>query len=455
MTDLTPPVPAAAAPPGAAQPGAAAAAPRGLRQLVTVAVLSQAVEYFDFFVYATAAAIYLGPLFFSGLGGTAATLASFLTLAVGFVARPLGGAVAGHYGDRHGRKPVLAASTAIMGVATFLMGLLPTAATIGWVAPTLLVLLRLLQGFALGGQWGGASLLLTESAPTGRRGFLGSFVQVGAQLGLMAGISAFLLLSFVFSDAQMSAWGWRIPFLSGLVMIGIGLYIHRAVEDTPKFKELQASRPEPDMPEQPPLTKVVREHRRTILLAGGAFVLPNAVAFIIVSGVLDYGVRSLHLAKAPLLGVILAACVAPLFFLPYFAHLSDRVGRPKLFIIGAVCVAVWAWPMFAMIDTANLWLVFVAIFVCFTVHSLMFGPQVALYSELFSTDVRFSGASLGYQVGSIFGGGLAPLITAALLDATKASWSVAAYMTALGMISLLSITALRRRANDAGREDLA
>lgn len=451
MTDLTPSPPATAA----RRDASAAAPPRGLRRLVTVAVLAQAVEYFDFFVYATAAAIYLGPLFFSGLGAPAATLASFVTLAVGFVARPVGGAVAGHYGDRYGRKPVLVASTAIMGVATFLIGLLPTAATLGWLAPALLVVLRLLQGFALGGQWGGASLLLTESAPVGRRGYFGSFVQVGAQLGLMGGISAFLVLSFVFSDEQMLAWGWRIPFLSGLVMIGIGLYIHRSVEDTPKFKELQASRPRADVPEQQPLAKVLHEHWRTILLAGGAFVLPNAVAFIIVSGILDYGVRTLHLARGPLLGVILAACVAPLFFLPWFAHLSDRVGRPRLFIIGAIGVAVWAWPMFRLIDTANLWLIFLGLVVCFTVHSLMFGPQVALYSELFNTDVRFSGASLGYQVGSIFGGGLAPLITAALLDATRASWPVSAYMTVLGVISLLSIAALRRRANAAAGEELA
>ncbi|WP_236787693.1 MFS transporter [Amycolatopsis sp. GM8] len=450
MTELTPSTPATAARLG----DSPAARPHRLRRLVTVAVLAQAIEYFDFFVYATASAIFLGPLFFSGLGDTAATLASFSTFAVGFVARPVGGAVAGHFGDRYGRKPVLVASTVVMGVATFLMGLLPTAATIGWAAAVLLVLLRLLQGFALGGQWGGASLLLTESTPSRRRGFFGSFVQVGSQLGLMGGISAFLVLSFLFSNQQMMAWGWRIPFLSGLVMIGVGLYIHRAVEDTPKFKELQAARPEPTAAEQPPLTKVLREHWRTILLAGGAFVLPNAVAFIVVSGILDYGVRSLHLARGPLLGVILAGCVAPLFFLPYFAHLSDRVGRPKLFILGAVGVAAWGWPMFAMIDTRNLWLIFVALFVCFTIHSLMFGPQVALYAELFSTDVRYSGASLGYQVGSVFGGGLAPLITAALLDSTKASWSVAAYMTVLGVISLLSIAALRRRANSAGHKEL-
>ncbi|TMU98365.1 MFS transporter [Streptomyces sp. DASNCL29] len=450
MTELTSSTSAAVA----RQGDSAVAPPSRLRRLVSAVVIAQAVEYFDFFVYATAAAIYLGPLFFSQLGDTAATLASFSTFAVGFVARPVGGAVAGNFGDRYGRKPVLVTSTVVMGVATFLMGLLPTAATIGWSAAMLLVLLRLLQGFALGGQWGGASLLLTESAPPGRRGFFGSFVQVGSQLGLMSGISAFLVLSFVFSDEQMLAWGWRIPFLSGLAMVGIGLYIHRAVEDTPKFKQLQAARPEPNMAEQPPLAKVLREHWRTILLAGGAFVLPNAVAFIVVSGVLDYGVRSLHLARSPLLGVILAGCVAPLFFLPYFAHLSDRLGRPRLFIIGAVGMALWGWPMFAMIDTGNLWLIFVALFLCFTIHSLMFGPQVALYSELFSTEVRFSGASLGYQVGSVFGGGLAPLITAALLDSTKASWSVAAYMTVLGMISLLSIMVLRRRANSASHEEL-
>ncbi|NEW72671.1 MULTISPECIES: MFS transporter [Streptomyces] len=450
MTELTSSTSAAVA----RQGDSAVAPPSRLRRLVSAVVIAQAVEYFDFFVYATAAAIYLGPLFFSQLGDTAATLASFSTFAVGFVARPVGGAVAGNFGDRYGRKPVLVTSTVVMGVATFLMGLLPTAATIGWSAAMLLVLLRLLQGFALGGQWGGASLLLTESAPPGRRGFFGSFVQVGSQLGLMSGISVFLVLSFVFSDEQMLAWGWRIPFLSGLAMVGIGLYIHHAVEDTPKFKQLQAARPEPNMAEQPPLAKVLREHWRTILLAGGAFVLPNAVAFIVVSGVLDYGVRSLHLARSPLLGVILAGCVAPLFFLPYFAHLSDRLGRPRLFIIGAVGMVLWGWPMFAMIDTGNLWLIFVALFLCFTIHSLMFGPQVALYSELFSTEVRFSGASLGYQIGSVFGGGLAPLITAALLDSTKASWSVAAYMTVLGMISLLSIMVLRRRANSASHEEL-
>lgn len=447
MTNLTP----------SASTGAAHGTQRahGLRRLVTVAVSAQAVEYFDFFIYATAAAIYLGPLFFSGLGETAATMASFSTLAVGFIARPVGGAVAGHIGDRYGRKPVLVASTTIMGVATFLMGLLPTAASIGWLAPTALVLLRLLQGFALGGQWGGASLLLTESAPTGRRGFLGSFVQVGAHIGLMAGLSAFLLLSFVLSDEEMLAWGWRLPFLSGLVMIGIGLYIHRAVEETPKFQELQANRPQSAAPEKAPLAEVLRKHWRTILLAGGAFVLPNAVAFIIVSGVLDYGSRTLQLNRGPLLGTILAACVGPLFFLPYFAHLSDRVGRPRLFIIGVAGVAIWAWPMFFLIDTANLVWIFIAVFVCFAIHSLMFGPQVALYSELFSTEVRFSGASLGYQVGSIFGGGLAPLITAALLDATNTSMSVSAYMTVLAVISMVSIMALRRRAEAASRVELS
>ncbi|MFE9601303.1 MFS transporter [Streptomyces hokutonensis] len=197
----------------------------------------------------------------------------FSAFAVGFVARPVGGVVAGHFGDRYGRKPVLVASTALMGVAPFLMGLLPTAATTGWTASVLLVLLRLLQGFGLGGPWGGASLLLTKSAPPGRRGFFGSFVQVGSQLGLMGEISAFLVLSFVFTNEQMLTWGWLIPFLFGLVMIGIGLYIHRAVEDTPAFKRLQAACPEPNAAKQPPLTKVLREHWRTILLAFGAFVL--------------------------------------------------------------------------------------------------------------------------------------------------------------------------------------
>ena len=429
-----------------------------LRRLVTVAVLAQAVEYFDFFVFATASAIFLGPLFFSELGGTAATLASFATFAVGFVARPVGGAVAGHYGDRYGRKPVLVASNLIMGVTTFLIGLLPTAADIGWAAPTILIALRILQGFALGGQWGGASLLLTESAPRGRRGFYGSFVQVGAQLGLIGGLASYFVLSHVFTEEQMMSWGWRIPFLSGIVMVGIGLYIHRAIEDTPVFRRLQAeraSRPtETTRADSAPIVRVIKTHWRAILLAGGAFVLPNAVVFIIVSGVLNYGVQTLQLGQGAVLGVILAACVCPLVFIPYFAHLSDRYGRPRLFLIGAIGVSIWAWPMFALIDTANLGLMFLALVVCFAGHSMMFGPQVALYSELFPTDVRYSGASLGYQVGTVFGGGLAPFATAALLAATHTTWSVAGYIMVLAVISITSIVLLRQLAND-GAEKMA
>jgi MFS family permease len=421
------------------------------RRVVVVAILAQAVEYFDFFVFATASAIFLGPLFFSELSGTAATLASFATFAVGFVARPLGGAVAGHYGDKYGRKPVLVASNLLMGVSTFVIGLLPTAAAIGWAAPIILIALRILQGFALGGQWGGASLLLTENSPPSRRGFFGSFVQVGAQLGLIGGLSSYLVLSLAFTDQQMMAWGWRIPFLSGIVMVAIGLYIHRAIEDTATFRRLQEERASldrgPVRADSAPIVAVIKSHWRTILLAGGAFVLPNAVAFIIVSGVLNYGVQTLELSQGAVLGVILAACVCPLACIPYFAHLSDRFGRPRLFLIGAIGVAIWAWPMFALIDTANVWLMLVALVVCFIGHSMMFGPQVALYAELFPTAVRYSGASLGYQVGTVFGGGLAPFITASLLSATQTSWSVAGYVNVLAAISIASIVLLRQHAN--------
>jgi MFS family permease len=427
-----------------------------LRRVVTVAILAQAVEYFDFFVFATASAIFLGPLFFSELSGTAATLASFATFAVGFVARPLGGAVAGHFGDKYGRKPVLVASNLLMGVSTFGIGLLPTAAAIGWAAPTILIALRILQGFALGGQWGGAALLLTENSPGGRRGFYGSFVQVGAQLGLIGGLSSYLVLSLALTDEQMMAWGWRIPFLSGIVMVALGLYIHRAIEDTPMFRRLKAqrasSRTEGTQSESAPILRVIKTHWRTILLAGGAFVLPNAVAFIIVSGVLNYGVQTLGLGQGAVLGVILAACVCPLICIPYFAHLSDLYGRPRLFLIGAVGVAIWAWPMFALIDTANLWLMLLALVVCFVGHSMMFGPQVALYAELFPTDLRYSGASLGYQVGTVFGGGLAPFVTASLLAATHTSWSVAGYIDVLAVVSAASIVLLRQQANAGAKE---
>lgn len=337
-----------------------------------------------------------------------------------------------------------------------MIGLLPTAAAIGWAAPTILIALRILQGFALGAQWGGASLLLTESSPRSRRGFYGSFVQVGAQLGLIGGLSSYLVLSVALTDQQMMAWGWRIPFLSGIVMVGIGLYIHRAIEDTPLFRRLQAQRAARQTAMTPadaaPIVRVIRAHWRTILLAGGAFVLPNAVAFIIVSGVLNYGVQTLRLGQGAVLGVILAACICPLVCIPYFAHLSDRYGRPRLFLIGATSVAIWAWPMFALIDTANLWLVLLALVVCFVGHSMMFGPQVALYSELFPTEVRYSGASLGYQVGTVFGGGLAPFVTASLLATTHTSWSVAGYIDVLAVISLTSIVLLRQQASAGARE---
>lgn len=242
--------------------GARSASTGPPRRVITVAVLAQAVEYFDFFVFATASAIFLGPLFFSDLSGTAGTLAAFATFAVGFVARPLGGAVAGHFGDRYGRKPVLVASNLLMGVSTFVIGLLPTAAAIGWAAPAVLIAMRILQGFALGGQWGGASLLLTESSPAERRGFFGSFVQTGAQLGLIGGLSSYFVLSLAFTDQQMMSWGWRIPFLSGIVMVGIGLYIHRTIEDTPMFRRLEAERAAlPAVATQSaPIVRVVRDH---------------------------------------------------------------------------------------------------------------------------------------------------------------------------------------------------
>jgi MFS family permease len=442
---------------GELDPSSANAGPP--RRLIAVAILAQSVEYFDFFVFATASAVFLGPLFFSELSGTAATLASFATFAVGFVARPIGGAVAGHYGDKYGRKPVLVASNLLMGVSTFVIGCLPTAAVIGWAAPAILIALRILQGFALGGQWGGASLLLTESSPRSRRGFYGSFVQVGAQLGLIGGLSSYFVMSLVFTDQQMMSWGWRIPFLSGIVMVGIGLYIHRAIEDTPVFRRLQkqraAGQPEAARSDSAPIIRVIKTHWRTILLAGGAFVLPNAVAFIIVSGVLNYAVQTFELSQTAVLGVILAACTCPLVCIPLFAHLSDRYGRPRLFLIGAIGVAVWAWPMFALIDTANLGLMLLALVVCFIGHSMMFGPQVALYSELFPADIRYSGASLGYQVGTVFGGGLAPFATASLLAATHTSSSVAAYIDVLAVISITSIVLLRHQANAGAKEPMS
>jgi MFS family permease len=425
--------------------GSATSAERPTRMapIAAAATIATALEWFDFFIYTTAASLVLGKLFFPTLGGVEGTLASFATLAVGFLARPVGGIVAGHLGDRWGRKPTLVLALVFMGVSTFGIGLLPTYATAGALAPILLIVLRVVQGLGVGAQWGGAALLLTEHAPVRRRGFYGSFVQVGAIGGSILGNLVYLALTAWMTDSAFESWGWRVPFLTGLVLILIGLFLQRRIEDTPVFQKLREDGAGAPRAEKPPLVAAIRGHWKQILQAAGAFMVVNTAYYIFISGILSYGTGELKMGKSTILAIVLGAGATQLVTMPLMGLLSDRMSRRKLYLAGTVLLSVWAFPMFLLVDTRNPLLIFVGLAVGFTFHSMMYGPQAALYAEMFSARVRYSGASLGYQIASIFAGGLAPFIMTALLAATGSSLSVSVYIFAMGVITFVAVFSIR------------
>ncbi|WP_051341787.1 MFS transporter [Pseudonocardia spinosispora] len=418
-------------------------------RLAAAAVFATTLEWFDFLIYATAAALVLGPRFFPSVSPVAGTLASFATFAVGFVARPLGGIIAGHFGDRVGRKPPLVIAMLVMGLATFAVGVLPGYATIGVWAPILLVVARLVQGLGVGAQWGGAALLLTEHAPVERRGFYGSLVQTGAIFGAVAGNLFFLILASVLTDEQFTSWGWRIPFLTGLVLVVIGIYVQLKIEDTPVFRQLQresaSSRRDAGLTKAP-LRVAVRGHWRQILQAAGAFFLVNATFYILISGMLDYATKRVGMSRTSILLCVMVAGATQVVTMPLFGALTDRMGnRKRLYLIGTVLMALFAFPMFWLVDTGSVPLVLLALLIGFTIHATMYGPQATLYVEMFPADVRYSGASLGYQFASVFAGGLAPFIMAALLAATGASWSVSLYIVATAVVTFVAVATIDER----------
>ncbi|WP_214104163.1 MFS transporter [Acrocarpospora catenulata] len=417
-----------------------------MRKTAAAAVFATALEWYDFSIYATAAALVFGRQFFPGFSGAAGTLAAFGTFAVGFVARPVGGIIAGHYGDKHGRKRALVGALVVMGAATFLIGLLPTYAAIGITAPILLIILRLFQGLGVGAQWGGAALLLTEHAPVKQRGFYGSLIQTGGIIGVAAGTGAFLLASAAMTETQFQTWGWRIPFLVGILLIGVGSYVQLKIEDTPVFTALRqksAAAKAAAGISRTPLVEAVRHSWKSILRAAGSFFVVNVTYYILVSGMLDYGVTHLGLSHSTVLALVLLAGVTQIITLPLFGAVSDRRGRRKLYLVGTVLMALYAFPMFWLIDTGSPVLMFLALTVAFTIHATMFGPQPALFAEMFPANIRMSAASLGYQIGSVFAGGLAPFIMVNLLATTGASWSVALYIIACAAVTYVSVIGIK------------
>lgn len=407
---------------------------RSIRPIILASFIGTTIEWYDFFLYGTAAALVFNRLFFPNVDPLIGTLSSFGTFAVGFVARPFGGVIFGHYGDRLGRKAMLVYSLLIMGTATFLIGLLPTYGTIGLWAPVLLVVLRCAQGIGVGGEWGGAVLMAVEHSPHGRRGLSGSWPQMGVPAGLFLSTVVFAICSTQMSDEQFLAWGWRLPFLLSVALVAVGIFIRLAIMETPAFTNLSAS----GRREARPVVTALRTHRRSLLLAMGMRLAENGLFYVYTVFVLSYGPAQLGLERNTMLTGVTLAALSGLVAIPLYGALSDRVGRRPVYLFGAAFSLLYALPFFLLLETRSASVVWLAIVVGVAVgHNAMYGPQAAYFSELFGASVRYSGASIAYQLASVVSGGLAPFIATALL-AWRGKEAVAAYMMVLAAITLVS-----------------
>jgi len=420
-----------------------------MRKVALTALAGTSIEWYDFFLYGAAAALVFPTVFFGESEPATAYILSFLTFAAGFIARPIGGIIFGHFGDRIGRKRTLVMALLLMGISSTLIGLLPTYAMIGVTAPILLTVLRFAQGLAIGGQWGGAMLLVTESAPDDKRGYYGAYAQAGAPVGVILANLAFIFTSALVSEEFFITWGWRIPFLASVILIGISMYIQLNLEDTKAFRELEASTKEKEEEEaevgksinRSPILEAIRKYPQRIALAAGAFLSVQVTFYILIAFLLAYGVASAGMSRDDMLIAVLiaSAVMVPIQFL--FSAYSDRHGRRGIFMLGAALTAIWGFCIFPLVDTGNFWLIVLAITGGLTFLAMMYGPQAAFFTELFSTEVRYSGATLGYQFGAIVGGAFAPTIAAILWADYDIFW-VSAYIAFASILSLLSVMML-------------
>lgn len=406
-------------------------------KVATASLIGTAIEWYDFFLYGTAAALIFNKLFFPTFDPMVGTLLAFATYALGFVARPLGGLVFGHYGDKIGRKTMLYLTLLIMGTATAIIGILPTYETLGVWAAILLVTCRLIQGFGLGGEWGGAVLMAVEHAPENRRGFYGSWPQLGAPLGLVLGTLVFSVFSSLMSDAQFNAWGWRLPFLFSIILVVVGLWIRMTIAESPEFQKIKAEKQEVKMP----IIDAIRLHPMNILLAMGARFAENGFFYIFATFTLAYATQALGMNRQDILNGVLIAAAIETFTIPAFGALSDHLGRRPVYIFGAIFSALMSFPLFWLLGTKVAVLAWIAIALGLAVgHAAMYGPQASFLSELFGTKVRYSGVSLGYNLASIFAGALSPLIATWLMVTYKpATWPISVYMIGLAVITLVSV----------------
>jgi|TARA_B100002052_G_scaffold43659_1_gene36401 metabolite-proton symporter len=413
-----------------------------IKKVALTSLSGTSIEWYDFFLYGAAAGLVFPKLFFGEVDPTTALILSFLTFAAGFIARPVGGIIFGHFGDIVGRKKTLVIALMLMGVSSTMIGLLPTYETIGIAAPLLLTFLRFCQGIAIGGQWGGAMLLVTESAPSNRRGFYGAYAQAGAPVGVILANIAFISVSSLTTEEDFLSWGWRIPFLISFVLVLISMYIQLRLEDTKAFKELESTKSQDQdnrrQIKSSPILEALRRYPGRISLAAGAFLSIQVTFYILVAFILAYGVQTTELSRNDILMAVLigSALMVPTQFV--FSDYSDKHGRKGIFMTGAVLTALWSFALFPLIDTGNFYLVIVGVTGGLVFLGMMYGPQAAFFAELFSTEVRYSGASLGYQIGAIIGGSFAPTIATLLWKNYDIFW-VSAYIAFASLLSLISV----------------
>jgi MHS family shikimate/dehydroshikimate transporter-like MFS transporter len=405
-------------------------------RVIFASVIGSMIEWYDFTIYGTAATLVFNTIFFPQMSPMLGTLVAVATYGVGFLARPLGGIVFGHFGDRFGRKKMLAATVVLMGAGTCLVGCLPSYSQVGVTAPVLLIVLRLIQGIGLGGEWGGAALLMVENAHPHRRGLFGSLVQIGGPFGVLASVVAFNVVSSSMSSSAFLSWGWRLPFLISFVLVFIGLWIRLKLTETPAFTRIQASIPL----RRAPFLEVFSEYPGRVVTAVALKVSEISWAVIGAVFAIFYVTAKLHLPRELALTAVQLGAVAQIFVTPLYGHLSDRFGRRPVYIIACLFSILYAFPMFWLMDQATTASIIIAVVIAIGVgQGVMFGVGATFLSELFPTAVRYTGASLGFQVGAALSGGFTPIIAAALFRSTGGqTWAISLYLIALAVITLVA-----------------